>query len=118
MRSRLFGGRFPRILVLFLLLGLTRRLFFGGGYGGSGRAALLPGVDGAVLVALVAVVLVVGGVLAYRVGILPWGASSGSLTEQPDGDYTCRYCGEDLDHYRSRCPYCETRNPVGDPESR
>ncbi|WP_227376650.1 hypothetical protein [Haladaptatus halobius] len=117
MRSRLFGGRFPRILILFLLLGLARRLFFAGNGGSGGRTVLLPGVDGAMLVAFAAVVLAVGGVLAYRAGILPWGTDSRSLTERPDGDYACRYCGENLDHYRSRCPYCETRNPVGDPES-
>ncbi|WP_227354544.1 hypothetical protein [Haladaptatus salinisoli] len=120
MRSRLFGGRFPRILVLLLLLGLARRLFFsgdGGGGAGGGNGAVLPGVDGATLVAVAVVVLAIGGVLAYRAGTFPWGARSESLTERPDGDYTCRYCGENLDHYRSRCPYCETRNPVGDPES-
>lgn len=122
MRSRFAGGRIPRILVLLLLLGLGRRLFFGGGDGGNGggsggSAALLPGVDSAILVAVVGVLVVVGVVLAYRAGMFPWGNSE-SITQQPDGDYTCRYCGENLEHYRNRCPYCETRDPVGDPESR
>lgn len=76
----------------------------------------VPGTDNTlVLVALVATV-VIGGILAFRAGILPGAPSSSSSktqTQPPEGGYNCRYCGRNLERYRNRCPYCETRDPVG-----
>lgn len=58
-------------------------------------------------------VLFVGVALAVRAG---WShvRSDGESVETaiPDETHPCRICGRDLDPYRSRCPHCDTREPV------
>ncbi len=113
MRNRV-PGRW-RLLRILLVLG-----FLAGGRGvlGGKKPLDVPYVPGTnntlVLVALVGAIVVIGGVLAFRAGMLP-GTSSASETETqpPEGGYNCRYCGHNLERYRNRCPYCETRDPVG-----
>ncbi|WP_423745723.1 hypothetical protein V5735_07140 (plasmid) [Haladaptatus sp. SPP-AMP-3] len=114
MRNRGLGrGRLLRILLLLMFLSAGRGVF-----GGKRLQDVpyVPGTDnGLVLVALVGAVVVIGGVLAFRAGVLPGTSSSSSETEvhPPEGGYNCRYCGRNLERYRNRCPYCETRDPVG-----
>ncbi|WP_245799882.1 hypothetical protein [Haladaptatus litoreus] len=110
---RFGGGRIFRIFVLLLILSLGRRLFFGDRGGPLGGT----GIDSAILVGVGVGVLVIGGVLAYRAGMFSRnGSSSATTTEPPEGGYVCRYCGTNLERFRNRCPYCETRNPVTNPD--
>jgi hypothetical protein len=58
-------------------------------------------------------VVLVGAVLAIRTG---WSQlrsdGAGVETAIPDKTHPCRICGRDLDPYRSRCPHCDTREPI------
>lgn len=114
MRNRVPGRwRLLRILLLLTFLSAGRGVF-----GGSKLQDVpyVPGTDNTlVLVALVGGIVVIGGVLAYRAGMLPGASSPSSETkaQPPEGGYNCRYCGRNLERYRNRCPYCETRDPVG-----
>ncbi|WP_223302099.1 hypothetical protein [Haladaptatus sp. R4] len=111
-------NRVPRRWWLLRMLLLFAFLAGGRGILGGKKLQDVPYVPGTnntlVLVALVGAVVLIGGVLAYRAGALP-GTSSASETEvhPPDDGYNCRYCGRNLERYRNRCPYCETRDPVG-----
>jgi hypothetical protein len=100
--------RLVRLLLLLVVLTTGGRFLRGGGLGG---AQVLPdGVGGPVVLVVVAAFAIVGGFLAFRAGVFDRGDASGSAA--PDGEYTCRYCGTDLERYRNRCPHCETRDPV------
>ncbi|GAA0245503.1 hypothetical protein ACFFQF_04750 [Haladaptatus pallidirubidus] len=113
-RMRPGGGRIFRIFILLIILSLGRRLFFGDQRGGLLGGT---GIDSAILVGLGVGVFVIGGVLAYRAGMFSRNASSSeTTTEPPEGGYVCRYCGTNLERFRNRCPYCETRNPVTNPD--
>jgi hypothetical protein len=58
-------------------------------------------------------VLLVGGVLAVRAGWSHVRSDAEDVeTAIPDQTRPCRICGRDLDPYRSRCPHCDTREPV------
>ncbi|WP_458189375.1 hypothetical protein [Haladaptatus sp. NG-WS-4] len=73
----------------------------------------IPGVDNTLLfVAVVVGVVVVGGAFILRDRFSNRRSTAGATSDE-DRTYTCRYCGENLDRYRNRCPRCETRNPVG-----
>ncbi|WP_458207777.1 hypothetical protein [Haladaptatus sp. NG-SE-30] len=109
------GRRLIRLLILFAVLSMGRRFFRGGSTGG---ALSIPGVDNTTLfVTLVVAVVVIGGLYILRDRLLNGETllNRGSTTEtdgNEEGAYTCRYCGENLQRYRNRCPRCETRNPV------
>ncbi|RBI62138.1 hypothetical protein DMJ13_09640 [halophilic archaeon] len=106
-------GRLFRLLLLFVLLSTGGR-FLGGGGGRlleTPDALVLPvvGTVGLPIVFGVAVgVVAVVGALALRAGVF----DGRSDEDAPPGDYTCRYCGTNLERYRNRCPHCETRDPV------
>lgn len=106
------GRRLIRLLLLFVVLSTGGRFLRGGGIGGT--QVVPDGVSGPVVLAAVAGLAVVGGVLALRAGVFDRGDASGDASGDaaPDGEYTCRYCGTDLERYRNRCPHCETRDPV------
>ncbi|WP_327053592.1 hypothetical protein [Halomicrococcus gelatinilyticus] len=104
--------RLVRLLLLLVVLSTGGRFLRGGGLGGT--QVVPDGVGGPVVVAVVAGLAIVGGVLAFRAGAFDRRGASG--TSVPDGEYTCRYCGTDLERYRNRCPHCETRDPVASDE--
>ena len=58
-------------------------------------------------------IALVGAALAVRAGWSEF-ASDGSDVETaiPDEAHPCRMCGRELDRYRSRCPHCDTRDPI------
>lgn len=58
-------------------------------------------------------VVLVGAVLAIRTGWSQLRSDGASVeTAIPDETHPCRICGRDLDPHRSRCPHCDTREPV------
>ncbi|UPV73157.1 hypothetical protein M0R89_11420 [Halorussus limi] len=60
-------------------------------------------------------ILLVGAALAVRAGWSQLRSDGESVeTGVPDETRPCRICGRNLDPYRSRCPHCDTREPVED----
>ncbi len=96
-----------------MIFSLGRRLIGGNGLGTSVGGVTI---DGTILMGIMVALLVVGGVLAYRAGLLTRESSSETTVEPPEEGYVCRYCGTNLKRFRNRCPYCETRNPVTNPD--
>lgn len=102
------GRRLIRLFVLLAVLSMGGRFL----RGSAPRGALtIPGVDGTLLLAAVVGVVVIGGVFVLRAGVPTRG--SADRTGMDGDEYLCRYCGENLERYRNRCPRCETRDPVG-----